>query len=236
MTSRTSVVVGANRGIGLELARQLVASGDRVIGTARDVGAATELAASGVEAVLALDIADPASVAAFGAELATIVDSVDLLINNAGVNAGAFGHEGPAGVLDMTASALLAVTEVNAAGPMLVVQSLVPLLEAADGSWVVNISSQLGSMEVGLVMGRDVAYNVSKAALNMVTVCTARELASRGVRCVAFHPGWVRTDMGGPSAALSPTESASGILAKVASFTDADNGGFFRWDGTVHPW
>ena len=237
MSSRTSVIVGANRGIGLELARGLVARGDRVIATARDVDGATALADVGPSAILPLDIADDASIASFAGALGDLTDHVDLLVNNAGLNAGSVGHDGPAGVLEMGRSALLAVTDVNAAGPMLVTQALEPLLAAASsGAWIVNISSQLGSMEIGLKMGRDVAYNVSKAALNMVTVCTARELADRDIRSVAFHPGWVRTDMGGPSAALSPEESAAGILTKVDALTPDDNGGFFRWDGTTHPW
>lgn len=237
MSTRTSVIVGANRGIGLELARGLVARGDRVIATARDVEAATALAEVGTSAVLALDIADDASIAAFAGALGELTDHVDLLVNNAGLNAGSVGHDGPAGVLEMGRSTLLAVTDVNAVGPMLVTQALEPMLAAAaDGAWIVNISSQLGSMEIGLKMGRDVAYNVSKAALNMVTVCTARELVDRGIRSVAFHPGWVRTDMGGPSAALSPEESAAGILAKVDALSPDDNGGFFRWDGSPHPW
>lgn len=237
MTTRTSVIVGANRGIGLELARGLVQRGDHVIATARDVAAATDLADVRPAAILPLDIADDASIAAFAAALGDLTGHIDLLVNNAGLNAGSVGHDGPAGVLEMGRSTLLAVTDVNAAGPMMVTQALEPQLAAApNGSWIVNISSQLGSMEVGLKGGRDVAYNVSKAALNMVTVCTARELVDRDIRSVAFHPGWVRTDMGGASAALSPEESATGILAKVDALTSDDNGGFFRWDGTPHPW
>lgn len=235
-TPRTSVVIGANRGIGLELTRQLIARGDRVIATARDASSATALSDAGPAELLEVDIADDASIDSFAGALAALTSEVDLLINNAGINAGAVGHEGPAGVLDMSRAALLAVTDVNAAGPMRVIQALSPLLASADGSWVVNISSQLGSMEVGLNGGRDVAYNVSKAALNMVTVCAARELEPNGIRTVAFHPGWVRTDMGGDSAALSTEESATGILGRIDTFTPDDNGGFFRWDGTVHPW
>ena len=236
MTSDTCVVVGANRGIGLELTRQLSARGDRVVATARDLASATSLAESGCDTVLPLDITDQRSVDAFGLALAAEVDSVDLLINNAGVNAGALGHEGPAGVLDISGSTMLAVTEVNAVGPVLVLRAVLPLLEAAGEAWVVNISSQLGSMEVGLKMGGNVAYNVSKAALNMITVCAARELVSRGVRSAAFHPGWVRTDMGGTSAPLAVKESASGIISRIDTFSPNDNGGFFRWVGSTHPW
>ncbi|MCP5026181.1 MAG: SDR family NAD(P)-dependent oxidoreductase, partial [Actinomycetia bacterium] len=163
-------------------------------------------------------------------------DAVDLLINNAGINAGAVGYDGPAGILDIPGSTLLEVTQVNAVGPLLTLRAVLPLLEAAPDAWVVNISSQLGSMEVGLRTGRDVAYNVSKAALNMLVVCAARELEGRGIRSVAFHPGWVRTDMGGAAADIGVEESAAGILAKVDGLSEADNGGFFRWDGSVHPW
>ncbi|MCP5026758.1 MAG: SDR family NAD(P)-dependent oxidoreductase, partial [Actinomycetia bacterium] len=117
--SRTSVVVGANRGLGLELTRQLIAQGDQVIATARDVGGATELAALGAAAVLAVDIAHEHSVAAFAEALAAETDAVDLLINNAGINAGAVGYDGPAGILDIPGSTLLEVTQVNAVGPLL---------------------------------------------------------------------------------------------------------------------
>jgi len=234
MSKRRIVVTGANRGIGLELVRAFVGLGHSVWGTARDPVAAEELAATGATGILPLDVSDPQSIAAFGTELAEATGTVDLLVNNAGVGIQSFGADQADGTVDNVDPSLISsVFEVNSLGPLLVTRSLLPLIAVGEAPLVCNISSQLGSMVVGANSG-DVAYNVSKAALNMITVKFAAEHPS--VAFVALHPGWVRTDMGGASAALGVEESASTIADTLLGLTIEDSGRFMNWDGSEHPW
>ncbi len=232
---RTVVITGAGRGLGLGLASRVAARGDRLIGTARRPDAAPELAAV-ADRVIALDVADDDSIAAAAETLADL-DRIDVLINNAGIDARAVGAEADArGPLDLSREHFLSVLDVNAVGPLLVTRALLPLLRAAEGALVLNVSSQLGAMTFGNRGGRDIAYNASKSALNMVTVRTATELEADGVALVALHPGWVQTDMGGTSATLTIDESADAIADTVDRLQLADTGRFIRWDGTTHDW
>lgn len=232
---RTVVITGAGRGLGLGLAGRIAAGGDRVIGTARRPEAAPELAAV-ADRVIALDVADDDSIAAAATALADL-DHIDVLINNAGIDARAVGAEADArGPLDLSREHFLAVVDVNAAGPLLVVRALLPQLQAATGALVLNVSSQLGAMTFGHRGGRDIAYNASKSALNMVTVRTATELEAHGVALVAIHPGWVQTGMGGGSASLTVDESTQAMVDTLDGLTLADSGRFIRWDGTTHDW
>lgn len=233
--SRTILITGAGRGLGLGLARRFADRGDRVIGAARTISAASEVTEV-ADRVVALDVTSDASIAS-ALEAMADIDHLDVLINNAGINAVAVGApEGARGPLDMGRDHFLAVMDVNAAGPLVLTQALVPLLRKADGALVVNISSQLGAMTFGHRAGNDIAYNASKAALNMVTVRTATELSSDDIAVVCIHPGWVRTDMGGSAASLGVDESASAIADTVDQLTLADSGRFLRWDGTDHDW
>ena len=239
MNSRTRdvVITGANRGLGLELARQVAARGDRVWGGCRRPEAAVALGALVGVTVLPLDVAHESSVDAFAKTLAGLTDRVGLLINNAGANATAFGGERDhSGVLELDPAHFRAQMEVNAIGPMLLVRRLLPLLRAASGAVVVNVSSQLGALALGARMRRDIGYNASKAALNMITVALAGELEPDGIRSIAVHPGWVRTDMGGSEAPLTAEASASALLATLDRLTASDNGRFLTWDGQQHPW
>lgn len=233
--SRNVVITGAGRGLGLGLARRFAERGDRVVGTARSPDDATELAEI-ADQVLALDVASDDSIAA-ASEASADLGHVDILINNAGINATAVGaSESTRGSMELGRDHFLAVMDVNTAGPMLVTRTFVPLLQAAGGSLVINISSQLGAMTFGDQHGNDIAYNASKAALNMVTVRTATDLAPDGIAVVCLHPGWVRTDMGGSAAMLGVDESASAIAATVDGLSLADAGRFLRWDGASHDW
>lgn len=234
MPERNVVITGANRGLGLELARHFAKAGDRVWGTARKPAEAEDLRRF-CAGVVPLDAASDASIA----YLPTTLDGigrVDLLINNAGLDARAFGVDrAEAGPLALDSESFLGEMRVNALGPMLITRALLPLLRSAPEPIVVNISSQLGSLEVGGQMPRDVGYNASKAALNMVTCNLAAELADQ-VTVVSVHPGWVRTDMGGPEAMLDIDESAAAIGSLIEGLGPADTGRFFRWDGEPHPW
>ena len=233
--SRRIVVTGAGRGIGLGIAKKLIADGHEVWGTARNPDAATELKDAGAAGVLALDVGDTASIKSFGQELAAVADSIDTLVNNAGMTSADLGVDRRAqGPLQTTKDVVLRQIEVNAVGPMLVTQAVRPLLGAGTDPVVLNISSQLGSMVVGAQMPFDVGYNSSKSVMNMVTVMSAT--ADKDCTYVAIHPGWVQSDMGGPKAAISVDESAAGIVEILGGLTAADTGRFVKIDGTDHPW
>ncbi|KGM53188.1 short-chain dehydrogenase [Lysobacter daejeonensis GH1-9] len=235
MSTRPSLhclVTGANRGIGLEFTRQLLERGDRVTATCRHPGRATALNALAAEHpgrlhVLPLDITDAKSRAELVRELPLVGGDVDLLINNAGVlhSGERFGH--------LTAGNFEDSFRTNALGPLLLTQALAPHLAA--GAKVVNLSSVLGS--VGSVDGfHTPSYAVSKAALNMVTALLAQALAEQHLTVLAFHPGWVMTDMGGDGAQLPATDAVAAMLRVVDAATPADNGRFLNRRGEPMPW
>lgn len=235
--AKNVVITGANRGLGLELVRGYQAAGAVVHAGCRHPAAATDLSELAPASITALDVTEPASVVAFGAAVAAACGSIDLLINNAGLNATAFGADRElVGPFDIDPEHFMAEVQANAVGPMLVTRALLEPLRADGGGMVLNISSQLGAMSFGASAGNDIGYNASKAALNMVSVRSADLLTDDGVAVVAMHPGWLRTDMGGPQAALDPTETAETILATVGRLGPDDSGTFIRWDGTVHEW
>lgn len=230
--TRRIVLTGAGRGLGRALAERWVAAGDEVWGCTR-TGASPVALAGCVE----MDLADEASIVAGAARLAEQLDGIDLLVNCAGVDARAFGgdedHRGP---FDIDAATLQSVMAVNVTGPMVLTRELLPMLRRGNSSLVLNVSSQLGSMQVAATKGRDTVYCMSKAALNMLSVKTADVLRPEGIGVVMLHPGWVQTDMGGPSAQLTIAESADAIVRTVDGLTLADTGRFIRWDGSDHPW
>jgi NAD(P)-dependent dehydrogenase (short-subunit alcohol dehydrogenase family) len=139
-------------------------------------------------------------------------------------------------VLLQTRQQFLGQIEVNAVGPWLLSRALLPNLRQSSAPRIVNMSSQVGSMEVAPGMGRDVGYAASKAALNMITIKLATRLRDEGIVILALHPGHLRTSMGGASAPLEPGDAANQIVDLIESLTIADTGTFRRWDGTVHPW
>jgi NAD(P)-dependent dehydrogenase (short-subunit alcohol dehydrogenase family) len=222
----TILVTGANRGLGLEFARQLQAAGAEVIGTARRPEAADELKALGVR-VEKLDVTDPASVSALAERLAGV--SLDVLLNNAGIfpERGNFESEDPAEVLR--------VFDVNTVGPLRVTQALLPNLRLGKRKLIMNMSSGLGSIQNNK-RGSSAAYRSSKAALNMLTRSMAADLADENFTCIAMSPGWVRTDMGGERAVLSPAESIGGMLNTLAPLTPQDSGRYLNHDGSELPW
>jgi NAD(P)-dependent dehydrogenase (short-subunit alcohol dehydrogenase family) len=239
---RRVVVTGANRGLGLEMTRQLLAAGHEVVATAREPKPADELrkivsCSGGRGSVVRLDVADPDTVGAAALHVGERFEAVDLLINNAGIwSAPGLPERASAGALaDLRAEPVLEVLRVNAVGPILVTQALAPLLAAAPASVVVNLSSGLGSI-AGATGRGNVAYGMSKAALNMLTRHLAAELAGQGTVVVAMSPGWVATDMGGPQAALRPDESVRGLLNVVDALTPAQSGAFLDHTGATLPW
>ena len=225
-TAMTVLVTGANRGIGLELVRQLEARGMNVIGTARKPGEAGELRATGAR-VLQLDVTDGDSIAA----LAQSLDGqpIDLLINNAGM----MGHTGAS--FEKTDFTKIGATfAVNTLGPMRVTQALLPNLRAGKHRTVLSISSVMGSIAGN--QGGYYGYRSSKAALNMMNKSLALELADEGFTCVVLHPGWVKTRMGGEGAQISTEESVSGLLEVIAGLGPEDNARFLDYRGQEIPW
>jgi NAD(P)-dependent dehydrogenase (short-subunit alcohol dehydrogenase family) len=221
----TVLVTGANRGLGLEFARQYIDAGWTVIGTARRPGQADDLAALEAE-VLQLDVTDRNSIAALAAALDG--RAIDMLINNAGI----FPRVSEIEAVDPDDYSLMLM--VNTVGPMLVTQALLPNLRQGTQKRIVNISSRLASIEMN--SGGYYGYRESKSALNMFTKTLATELGPEGFICLAIHPGWVRTDMGGPEADLSPEESVSEMRAVIGSLTADDNGKYRGYNGDPVAW
>jgi len=235
MSIRRSLVTGANRGLGLEFVRQLLARGDRVIATCRQPGKATALNALAGEHpgrlhVLPLDVADPRAIAELQRELALLGEDgnrLGLLVNGAGVL-----HSGERfGSVD--AAKLDDSFRTNAMGPFLLTQALATRL--ADGACVANITSQLGSIANTTRFGTP-SYDISKAAQNMATVLLAAALRERGILVIALHPGWVQTDMGGAGATVTPEQSVSGLLRVIDGLAASDSGRFLDWRGAALPW
>jgi NAD(P)-dependent dehydrogenase (short-subunit alcohol dehydrogenase family) len=226
----TYLVTGAGRGIGLEMTRQLSARGDMVIATTRrDAPGLSQLALAPGKPVRVerLDVADAASVDALRRRLEGV--PVDVLVNNSGVG-------GAGGALpDVDADEMERVYRVNAVGPLRVLQALLPNLKAGKRKLVANVTSRMGSIEDN-GSGGYYAYRASKAALNMVTRSLAVDLSPAGFTCVVLHPGWVRTDMGGPGAPLSVEQSVAGLLSVLDRVGPADSGKFFDHTGAPLPW
>jgi len=211
-------ITGANRGIGLEFARQYSADGWDVSATARRSSA--DLDALGIT-VKTLDLSDADAVAAFSVDR-----PLDLFIANAGTNhpMNADGAE--------NGRAWQAMMMINAIAPYQLGKALLPSM--ADGGKMLAISSGMGS--IGDNGGGWVPYRTSKAALNMAWSCLALEARGRGIPCVLFSPGWVKTRMGGAGAEISSEESVSAMRALIEKLTIDDTGKFMRRNGSELPW
>ncbi|RME84651.1 MAG: SDR family oxidoreductase [Caldilineae bacterium] len=228
------LITGANRGIGLELVRQCMARGDRVFaGCRQPVQANTlrQMAASHPNqlTLLSLDVTSRPSIASALATAQSKIDGLDVLVNNAGY----FPRGEKLESLDP--DVMLYTFHVNTVGPVSMIQAFLPLLRKGRQPRVLNISSQLGAITLAQ-NGRHHSYNSSKAALNMLTRILAVELKDREIIVVAIHPGWVKTDMGGAKAPLTPEESVAGILSLADRLSPEDSGLFFTWKGERHPW
>lgn len=229
-----AIVSGANRGLGLELVRQLLERGWRVVAACRktQVRRLTELAGAhpGHLHVMPLDVTSERSIAAFVGEVALVTERIDLLLNNAGVliSGERFGQ--------VAAKSLQESFAVNAAGALLLTQACAGLLQHADGARVVNVSTVMGSI-AGTDTFRTPSYAMSKAALNMATRLLAAELSPQGITVTAFHPGWVQTDMGGANAPLTVDQAATLLIDRALALRPGDAGRFIASeDGRDIPW
>ena len=224
----TVLITGANRGIGLELTRQYAADGWRVLATCRYPNKATDLAAiKGDVEIHRLDVDDAPSIGALAASLEG--QSIDVLFNNAGV----IGKRG-ASIADIDYAVWAQTMTTNLFGPVRVAWALRDNVMASTLKVMAFTSSKMGS--IGENTGGNVIYRSSKTALNMAVSCLAQELESKGVTAIVFHPGHVRTDMGGPTAPVSTTDSAAGMRKVVAGLVPGDNVTFWNYDGAPLPW
>jgi NAD(P)-dependent dehydrogenase (short-subunit alcohol dehydrogenase family) len=239
-TKPVAVVTGANRGLGLETARQLAQRGLRVIVTSRNISkgetAVENLLREGFDILFQpLDVTSEASVADLGSFIHSRCGRVDVLVNNAGVFLDVHGSEetGNASVFNASLETLTATLKTNLFGPLLLAQELVPLMKQQHYGRIVNISSGMGQLSE--MEGRSPAYRISKTALNALTRILAAETQGFNILVNSVCPGWVRTDMGGPQAERSIEQGAAGIVWAATLPDDGPSGGFFR-DGQPIPW
>ena len=226
----TVLITGANKGVGLELVKIYAARGDRVLACCRNPAEASDLAAvEGNVEVIGVHVSDGASVA----ELASALEgqSIDILINNAGMAGPGFADQS---VLNMDFEGWMETLEVNTLAPVRVLQALMDNLKASGDAKAVSITSQMGALSLDMPVMY--AYCTSKAALNKFMKMAALELGKDGVNVCVIHPGFVKTDMGGPNAEITPQESGEGIVNVIDGLNAENNGGFWKWNGEVHGW
>jgi NAD(P)-dependent dehydrogenase (short-subunit alcohol dehydrogenase family) len=225
--STISLVTGGNRGIGLEVCRQLAERGHTVLLTARSAGAAAAAARAAGAEPLQLDVTDPASIAAAARQGAERYGKLDVLVNNAAITYDTWQR-----AVDADLAVVREAAETNLYGPWLMIQEFLPLLRASEHPRIVNVSSEAASL--ASLGGGTPAYTASKVALNALTRMLAAELRHDRVLVNAVCPGWVATDMGGPGGRPAAEGAASVVWA--ATLPDSGpTGGFFR-DGKPLPW
>jgi NAD(P)-dependent dehydrogenase (short-subunit alcohol dehydrogenase family) len=230
---KIAIVTGANKGIGFEVVRQLAERGFHVFLTARDLergkSAAARLVKAGANVTfLRLDVSDPRSVKSMAAALARKTDHLDVLVNNAAIL-----ENDDVSVLDVTADEVERTWRTNTLGPLLVAQSLAPLLRRSKRGSVINISSGWGALHD--MVDESPAYSISKAALNAVTRQLADAFKSDGIAVNSVCPGWVRTDMGGAGADRDVAEGADTIVWLATEAPRSISGQFLR-DRKPIPW
>jgi NAD(P)-dependent dehydrogenase (short-subunit alcohol dehydrogenase family) len=229
----STLITGANRGLGLEFARQYLADGWRVYAGCRNPDSASELrrladASDDKLQILALDVTDSVIVQAAAAKLDG--QAIDLLLNNAGIG-------GPRGqtIGNIDYDAWAKVLEVNTMGPMRVSEAFVDHVARSERKLIVTLTSGMGSIADN-TSGGSIAYRSSKAAVNMVMRSLAIDLAPLRITCVVINPGWVLTDMGGPHATLTAAESVAMLRRQIDSLRPPQSGKFFNFEGREYAW
>jgi NAD(P)-dependent dehydrogenase (short-subunit alcohol dehydrogenase family) len=238
---RIALVTGANKGIGLEVARQLGKAGHHVLLGARDEArgraAAKTLQDEGIDVrFVTIDLSNSASIGAAAADIEANEGRIDILVNNAGV---AVQGDGLPGSTDL--DVVRRTFETNFFGTVAVTQALLPLVKKSSAGRIVNVSSGLGSIALNADPNWDYAavkligYNGSKAALNMFTVLLAAELKDTGIKVNAVNPGYTATDLNGNSGHQSIEEGAAETVRMAQISDDGPTGGFTSTEG-VEPW
>ncbi len=228
------LITGANRGLGLAFAKQYAAAGWRVYAACRapdDADTLNAVAATtgGQVSVHGLDIGDGGSVAALAAAIKG--EPLDVLLNNAGIY---LGKQQGFGETDY--DAWQETLRINTCAPLRMVEALIDNVTAGERMQIVCISSKMGSMADNTSSGGAYLYRSSMAALNAVVRSLTVDLADRGVTVVAFHPGWVSTDMGGHEAPVTPAASVHGMREVIERLTPSDSGRFLDYQGAEIPW
>lgn len=224
----TLLITGANRGLGLAFVRSYAADGWRVHACCRYPDKAKSLkAVKGEIALHRVDVTDGLRVASLAREMAD--EPIDLLINNAGV------YHPKRGFGETDYTDWLDELKINTLAPLRMAERFVEQVAASERKLIVNISSGLGSIALN-EEGGSYVYRSSKAALNMVTKGLSVDLAGRGITVISLSPGWVKTDMGGASANLSPEESIAKMRQIIDKLTPADSGRFYNHLGEERPW
>lgn len=225
----TVFITGANRGLGLEYARQYADDGWRVIATCRDPGSANDLSSlAGDIEIHALDVTDHGQVQSLAKNLRK--DAIDLLLNNAGI----YGPR-PSKLGGIEYDAWEEVMRINVMAPMKVCECFRDHVGASDLKKIAIMSSKMGSMGDN-ESGASYTYRSSKAALNAAMKSLAVDLKPRGIAVAILHPGWVRTDMGGPSGLIDAPESVAGLRQVIENLSLENTGRFYNYDGTEIPW
>ena len=246
MSKKIAFITGGNRGIGFQTALELKSTAEIVIGSrdlAQGEGAVEKLRAAGVDAeVLEFDVTNPASHQAAYDYFNSNYGRLDSLVNNAGIAGGAFPGIGPEhSASDVPLDLLHKIFETNFFSQVALTDKLLPLIKSSSGGRIVNLSSILGSLTLHadpkspLYDAKSFAYDASKTALNAFTIHLAYELRDTKVKVNSAHPGWVKTDMGGPQATMELSEGAKTSAALATLPDDGPSGGFFHLGKTL-PW
>ena len=226
----TILVTGTNKGVGLEITRLLSNRGDRVIACCRRPLEATALSKlEGNIDIQEVSVGEDESVSQLASRLKGV--AIDTIINNAGT----MGPEAKRqSALDMDFNGWADAFNINSMGPVRIMQVLLPNLKMTESPKVMTVTSQMGALSLDMTSAH--AYCSSKAALNKFMRLASIDLKPDGIAVGLVHPGWVRTDMGGPRAHLSPEESAAGCIEVTDTLGLDNTGGFWKWNGETHDW
>jgi len=225
----TVLITGANRGLGLEFCKQYADEGWDVLACCRNPETADKLADIPQVRVLPLDVSDFAQIDKLAAQLQDT--AIDVLINNAGI----YGDSPRRSFGQLDYAAWTQTLTINTQAPVKMAEAFLPNLQQGDKKMLVSISSQMGSIADN-GSGGSIVYRTSKAALNAAMKSIAIDLAEQGIGVLVLHPGWVKTDMGGPNALIDAQKSVAGMRQVIARFTLDQSGGFLKYDGSSLPW
>src|SRR5882724_1358881 len=234
------LITGTNRGLGLEFTCQYLERGAQVFAGCRQPAAATALRTLQAKypqrlSIIALDVGDAGAIRAAHDMVHSQTESIDILINNAGIYSSHGGDEPLERLGRLSFEDALTVLRVNAVAPLLVAQQFLGLLRAGRGAKLINISSGYGSVSAN-TGGFPYYYSASKAALNMFMRTLAADAKRWGITTVLLDPGWVSTDMGGPGAPLTPEKAVGAMLRLIDVLTPRHNGRFLTWKGDKQDW
>jgi NAD(P)-dependent dehydrogenase (short-subunit alcohol dehydrogenase family) len=234
------LITGANRGLGLEFTRHYLERGERVFAACRKPAAAQSLHALQARypqrlSTVALDVADADAIRTSHRAVRSQTNRLDVLINNAGIYSSGGSDEPLERLGELSFEDALMVLRVNAVAPLLVAQQYLELLRAGHHAKIINISSGYGSVS-GNTGGFPYYYSASKAALNMFMRSLAADAKRWGITTVLLDPGWVRTDMGGPGAPITPEKAVRRMVRLIDSLMHRQNGRFLTWQGDEQDW